>query len=92
MNPTWNTGMNNRDFIRSFTTWKDKIFQHEEHTQILNGLNMNMRNPDFDAAMQTVEDYYRNTYIDNEQGNFERIQRKVRQSKTRKTTNATTET
>eukprot|EP00971_Amphidinium_carterae_P281839 5594685-Amphidinium_carterae.1 len=67
--------MNNRDFIRAFTMWRDESAQYEGQTQtafpkavkvpmLLNKLsgptrshlllNVDMRDPDFDAAKLNV--------------------------------------
>eukprot|EP00971_Amphidinium_carterae_P245665 4878702-Amphidinium_carterae.1 len=107
MNPTWNTNMINIEFIESFTSWRDEIYQYEEQTgqqinkQIkvtllpLNKIRRQvqghftlkmimrpvMKDPDYKRAMQTVEDDYRNSYLDKEQGNLNAFKGKYTKGK-----------
>eukprot|EP00971_Amphidinium_carterae_P205426 4076908-Amphidinium_carterae.2 len=97
MQPTWNTGMNNRDFIKTFTTWRERRKTQTELTKAVKAsillntlsgpvkdhllLSMNVRDLNFDAVMQTVEDYYWSTYIDNEQRDMNAFKGKYNKEK-----------
>eukprot|EP00971_Amphidinium_carterae_P217571 4319081-Amphidinium_carterae.1 len=87
MNLTWDTSQSKQELTKTFTTWRDEIYMHEDGTKplgtsikmtiLLNRLRgavrdfllptADLQNPDYEKYIKTVEEYYRNVYIDSEQ-------------------------